>query len=92
VNIYLCAGLKQAVYVTQTILDMTYLYKYTIYRSQVDKYTRKIHTLHLTKAIASQYRVNNLTFSKGKAKPLQPLTGPEGSRRLRLPDFKTIGI
>jgi hypothetical protein len=29
---------------------------------------------------------------KGKAIPLQSLTGPEGSRRLRLPDFKTIGI
>jgi hypothetical protein len=29
--------------------------------------------------------------SKGKAIPLQPLTGPEGSRRLRLPDFKAIG-
>jgi hypothetical protein len=26
-----------------------------------------------------------------KAIPLQALTGPEGSRRLRLPDFKTIG-
>jgi hypothetical protein len=29
---------------------------------------------------------------KGKAIPLQALTDPEGSRRLRLPDFKTIGI
>jgi len=28
---------------------------------------------------------------KGKAIPLQALTGPEGSRRLRLPYFKTIG-
>jgi hypothetical protein len=28
---------------------------------------------------------------KGKAIPLQAMTGPEGSRRLRLPDFKTIG-
>jgi hypothetical protein len=28
---------------------------------------------------------------RGKATPLQALTGPEGSRRLRLPDFKTIG-
>jgi len=28
---------------------------------------------------------------KGKAIPLQTWTGPEGSRRLRLPDFKTIG-
>jgi hypothetical protein len=27
----------------------------------------------------------------GKAIPLQALTGSEGSRRLRLPDFKTIG-
>jgi hypothetical protein len=28
---------------------------------------------------------------KGKSIPLQAFTGPEGSRRLRLPDFKTIG-
>jgi hypothetical protein len=28
---------------------------------------------------------------KGKAVPLQPWTGPEGSRSLRLTDFKTIG-
>jgi hypothetical protein len=27
---------------------------------------------------------------KGKSIPLQASTGPEGSRRLRLPDFKTI--
>ena len=27
---------------------------------------------------------------KGRAIPLQAWTGPEGSRRLRLPDFKTI--
>ena len=28
---------------------------------------------------------------KGKAVPLQTWTGPKDSRRLRLPDFKTIG-
>jgi len=28
---------------------------------------------------------------KGKAIPLQAWTGPKGSRRLRLPDFKTVG-
>jgi hypothetical protein len=28
-------------------------------------------------------------YKKGKAIPLQALTDPEGSRRLRLPDFKT---
>jgi len=31
-------------------------------------------------------------ISKVKTIPLQAWTGPEGSRRLRLPDFKTIGI
>jgi len=28
---------------------------------------------------------------KGKAVPLQAWTGPEVSRRMRLPDFKTVG-
>jgi hypothetical protein len=28
---------------------------------------------------------------KGKEIPLEALTGPEGSRRLKLPNFKTIG-
>ena len=31
-----------------------------------------------------------LIHRKGKAIPLQAWTGPEGSRRLRLPDFKTV--
>jgi len=30
-------------------------------------------------------------ISKDKAIPLQAWTGPDGSRRFRLPDFKTIG-
>jgi len=32
-------------------------------------------------------------ISKGKVKaiPLHAWAGPEGSRRLRLPDFKTVG-
>jgi len=33
-----------------------------------------------------------LLKGKGKAIPLQAWTGPEGSRRLRLQNFKTIGI
>jgi len=39
-------------------------------------------------------RTNGAYFRKGKGKaiPLQSSTGPEGSRKLRLPDFKTIGI
>jgi hypothetical protein len=31
-----------------------------------------------------------IACKKGKAIQLQAWTGPEGSRRLRLPDFKTI--
>ena len=34
---------------------------------------------------------NASNSKKGKAIPLQVWTGPEGSRRLRFPDFKTIG-
>jgi hypothetical protein len=40
------------------------------------------------------YKMNDEEESlsgKGKTIPLQALTSPEGSRRLRLPDFKTIG-
>jgi len=38
-------------------------------------------------------KFNVFVKKKGKVKaiPLQAWTGPEGSRRLRLPDFKTIG-
>jgi hypothetical protein len=35
--------------------------------------------------------LKHAVYIKGKAIPLQPLTGPEGSSRLRLPDFMTIG-
>jgi len=33
----------------------------------------------------------NIYMMKGKAIPLHAWTGPEGSRRLRLPDFKAVG-
>ena len=47
-----------------------------------------MHTLHLI-LISTGYKGKGK--GKGKAIPLQAWTGPEGSRRLRLPDFKTIG-
>jgi hypothetical protein len=37
------------------------------------------------------YNVKGKGKGKGKAIPLQACTGPEGSRRMRLPDFKTFG-
>jgi len=39
----------------------------------------------------SRVRFTAAKKSKGKAIPLQAWTGTEGSRRVRLPDFKTIG-
>jgi hypothetical protein len=46
-------------------------------------YTKYINPLKLSGYLGKK--------KKGKAIPLQALTGPEGSRRLRLPDFKAIG-
>jgi hypothetical protein len=43
-----------------------------------------LNTVHATVISTIKYR-------KGKAIPLQAWTSPEGSRSLRLPDFKTIG-
>jgi hypothetical protein len=42
-------------------------------------------------AVGLNQPVTEMSKGKGKAIPLQALTDPEGSRRLRLPDFKTIG-
>jgi hypothetical protein len=39
----------------------------------------------------SWFLTNESIRSKGKAFPLQACRGPEFSRRLRIPDFKTIG-
>jgi hypothetical protein len=41
--------------------------------------------------IYSEWSREKYIKGKGKAMPLQACTGPVGSERLRLPDFKTIG-
>jgi hypothetical protein len=48
-------------------------------------------TFHYRKKITDKTFNKSSYVIKGKAIPLQALTDPEGSRRLRLPDFKTIG-
>ena len=51
------------------------------------KYTCSgLHGLH-----TDNYSSTSEARVKDKAVPLQAWTGPEGSRSLRLPDFKTIG-
>jgi hypothetical protein len=44
-----------------------------------------------TGRLSGQHWSRHIFKYKGKPIPLQALTGPEGSRRLGLPDFKTIG-
>jgi len=39
----------------------------------------------------NKYMFMSCEESNGTAIPLQAWTGPEGSRRLRLPDFRSIG-
>ena len=53
---------------------------------------RNKKTVEKMKYIALAESYLSERFKNGKAIPLQAWTGPEGSRRLRLPDFKTIGI
>jgi len=45
----------------------------------------------LPKNFRCSFHTNDRVKVKGKTIPLQACTDPEGSRRLRLPDFKTIG-
>jgi hypothetical protein len=40
---------------------------------------------------SNKFYIFVVKVKKGKTIPLQAWTGPEGSRRLRLADFKTIG-
>jgi hypothetical protein len=56
-----------------------------------------VYDVYLFAKLFASYGYEEIDFSsscaayKCKAIPLQALTGHEGSRRLRLPDFKTIG-
>jgi len=45
----------------------------------------------LAMALVSTQPLTEVSKGKGKAIPLQAWTGPESFKRLRLPDFKTIG-
>jgi len=62
-------------------------------RILVKFYRRFRETIHLH--IQVRRWKQQVSLSKGKAKgkaiPLEAWTGPEVSRRLRLPDFKTVG-
>jgi hypothetical protein len=49
------------------------------------------HNINLSVDNILTRRIWDRSSTDSKAIPLQALTGSEGSRRLRLPNFKTIG-
>jgi hypothetical protein len=58
-----------------------------------DKYAYLAYYLRLAGVKRRTGLIQNIIFNKssGKAIPLQAWSGPEGSRRLRLPQFNRVG-
>jgi hypothetical protein len=66
------------------------MYSFSRYLHCVDYSSQRVPLFHNFKN--SKMHMNLIRGkSKGKAIPLQAWRGPEVSRRLRFPDFKTIG-
>jgi hypothetical protein len=64
------------------------------FRKVISKYIKQNHGTEQrwAKIILFQIPIALLDVKgKGKAIPLQAWRGPEGSRRVRLPDFMTLG-
>jgi hypothetical protein len=51
------------------------------------QYLKQEHVKQVTRKLRKSELMLSMKFHKGKAIPLQALTGPEVSRRLGLPDF-----
>jgi hypothetical protein len=69
------------------LLDMTSLFSQCFV-----KYCEMCTEIKIfSKLLIPRFQLDRLSCKKKRAIPLQALTGPEGSRRLRLPDFKTFG-
>jgi hypothetical protein len=67
-------------------LKLNGIHQLFVYVDDINILGGSVCTLKYTEASV----VASKEIGKGKVIPLQALTGPEGSRRLRLPDFKTI--
>ena len=77
---------------TPTFTTKALLHSKKVARNNTHQTTR-CHNLedHSTN-LHGRENLHSYTPQKGKAIPLQAWTGPEGSKRLRIPDFKIIGI
>jgi len=58
---------------------------------QADKSYNMMHVHYCDDGAARNYHIFQKTQTEGKAIPLPKWTDPEGSRRKRFPDFKTMG-
>ena len=78
-------GLKKRHSLKQSLFN--FVYEYAIRRVPVNQDGLKLNGTHQLLVYSDDV---NILLGKGKAIPLQAWTGPEASRRLRFPDFKTI--
>jgi hypothetical protein len=69
------------------------LYMFRALLAHPQETLHKLHLVYCVRVMSPEDKQVMLETCKGKGKavPLQALTGPEGSSSLRLPDFKTIG-
>jgi hypothetical protein len=61
------------------------------HRTKLGALSIQLQNVWLTQVFTQNFALWRDDPVKGNAIPLQAWTGPEGSRSLRLPDFKTIG-
>jgi hypothetical protein len=70
--------------IAQRVVVISYKVKFTCHvYIELQRYARREHESR------TRGKCTDVTKGKGKAIPLQVWTGPEVSRRSRLPDFKT---
>jgi hypothetical protein len=67
-----------------------YSYLYKNFENTRGKFRRRLE-IKLKVQVKGKGKGKSKGKGKGKVIPLQAWTGPEGSRRLRLPDINTIG-
>jgi hypothetical protein len=75
---------QQPIFITIMLSDLLY----RIF--EANKCSKNSSDLTCTTSLNFQHIWVPTNTTKRKAIPLQAWTGPEGSRRLRFPDFKTI--
>jgi hypothetical protein len=85
--VYLSACETKSKHQLAILMALVFLVQIQGTRQILHQLTNVIHASHLSVCLSCSVITCK---GKGKAIPLQALTGPEGSRSLRLPDFNTL--